>query len=89
MLKSGAINAAQYPFTARAIEIDYVSPPKQKVVFLDTVGDASVSVSICNPCGTLYPHDPRNLSIGVTTGYMETIDGELIYTISGELLELL
>jgi hypothetical protein len=82
MIRSGAVNEALYPFNQRVVEIDYVSPPKQKTAFLE------VSVSVCNPCNSLYPYDPRNLSINdFLTTYLQTIDGTIIETIGGELMQ--
>jgi len=58
MSARGARAAALRPFTPRIAEIDYVSVPFHPIVFVD-----QTDTSECAICESLYPFDPRNLSI--------------------------
>ena len=54
----GGRGAAFRAFTPRIAEFDYVSIPAAPVVFVDDVVNSEFAI-----CESIYPHDPRNLSI--------------------------
>lgn len=72
------------PFTPRAIELDYISPPYHEVVFL------GISTSVVSPCDTTYPYDARNLSIlDFVEDYLQDFDNEFIVDFNGDPYELM
>lgn len=52
---SGSNGKAFQPFTQRVVDLDYVAPAAGPVVFLSSGSD---------DCGSAWPYDPRNLSLG-------------------------
>lgn len=72
------------PFTPRAVEVEYVSPPWHEVVFL------GISTSVVSPCDTTYPYDARNLSIlDFVEDYLQDFDNEFIVDFNGDPYELM
>lgn len=52
---SGSNLKAFQPFTQRVVDLDYIAPVAGPVVFLSSGSD---------DCGSAFPYDPRNLSLG-------------------------